>query len=120
MVGPSDYVITVRKPGYNFADISGRLTGNTTLRVDGTGQSYTVTVRTVDGNKQSIPSVLIDFGALGQGVTDARGEISLPATYGTHYTAQAMKSGFSFAQGNISGRVYGNVTRVLVGRTTDP
>ena len=115
IAGPTAYTVKTSAPGYAFPDNNGTLSSNTVLFITGDAQQYTITVLALDRYKYPLTGVYIHAGSLGVKTTGWNGEVSFSAPYGTNYSISPLEGAYGFPMGNLSGTVYGNVIRVVLG-----
>jgi hypothetical protein len=114
--GPVSYTLTTSKAGLAFAPLSGTLIRDTSLSLQATARTFTLTARVESAARMPLSGITVDAGPYGRMTTDGQGSVSFTMVHGALYSLLPSSTQYEFSQGNIPGELLGNTTRLLIGR----
>lgn len=109
------YSLSTSLTGYLFNGVSGSLVANTTVTVEGSVRSFTLSGKVIGRDKSELPGITIEcVGCGGTRVTDAAGGFAYVLPHGASYTLRASADEFGFDASTRTGVIEGDVNRTFV------
>jgi len=109
------YSLSTTLTGYLFNGLSGALVANTTVTVEGSVRSFTLSGKVIGRDKSELEGISVEcVGCGGNRVTDAAGGFSFILPHGASYTLKASGEEYGFDASTRTGIIEGDVSRTFV------
>lgn len=114
VLGPANYTLNITSAGHSFNSYGSILYGDVNMVMAGSTKNYTLIAKIIDQFAQPIVGVKISDTNLGDAISSSEGVVQFNIPYGSNYSLNAEKTGLDFLNANLSGQVFGDVTRTFV------